>query len=225
MCDPAEFCSGAAAGCPSDITNGSDQVGASVRLSEDRGTMTTTIAWFEAAPGPFSVYRGTRLVGHPWAYNQGCLDDNVAATTTIDTLNPAPGQLFYYLVTRTSPPCTESSLGQRSDDTERPNVSACPSPGLDTDHDGIVDPLDNCPTVANPTQTDVDNDLVGDACDNCPSDANTDQRDLDHDGFGDVCDLDIDGDGILNGADNCPYTYNPDQLDTNHDGIGDACQH
>jgi hypothetical protein len=35
----------------------------------------------------------------------------------------------------------------------------------DDDNDGILDTLDNCPTVANTEQTNSDNDLVGDACD------------------------------------------------------------
>ena len=48
----------------------------------------------------------------------------------------------------------------------------------DSDNDGPVDQLDNCPTVYNPTQSNVD-----------------------ADGSGDACDADIDGDGILNGSD------------------------
>ena len=40
--------------------------------------------------------------------------------------------------------------------------------GRDGDADGFVDAADNCPLVANPTQTDSDGDGVGDACDLCP---------------------------------------------------------
>jgi len=58
----------------------------------------------------------------------------------------------------------------------------------DTDGDGIVDPLDNCPDVANPDQQDRDRDRAGDACDNCPDFFNPDQLDTDGDGCGDACD-------------------------------------
>ncbi|HTO68886.1 MAG TPA: thrombospondin type 3 repeat-containing protein [Myxococcota bacterium] len=94
------------------------------------------------------------------------------------------------------------------------NTSFCPIVGgsavctLDSDGDGIPDILDNCPTVANATQTDTDGDGVGDACDNCVNIANPrvtpnvaaylntnqwatltgGQRDDDHDGYGNKCD-------------------------------------
>ena len=38
----------------------------------------------------------------------------------------------------------------------------------DTDGDGILDNMDNCPTVCNPQQLDADNDGIGDVCDTTP---------------------------------------------------------
>jgi len=38
----------------------------------------------------------------------------------------------------------------------------------DRDSDGVPDVSDNCPTVANPDQSDVDYDGLGDSCDDCP---------------------------------------------------------
>ena len=79
-------------------------------------------------------------------------------------------------------------------------------PGPDSDDDGMADPCDNCPDVANPDQADQDGDAVGDVCDNCESISNPDQADFDGDGFGDVCDADIDDDGVPNEDDVCDYT-------------------
>lgn len=42
----------------------------------------------------------------------------------------------------------------------------------DSDGDGIPDATDNCPLIANPTQSNADGDSAGDACDGCPSDPN-----------------------------------------------------
>lgn len=73
----------------------------------------------------------------------------------------------------------------------------------DYDLDGVIDYLDNCRSVYNPTQdpafcTDTDGDRFEDPIDNCPVNYNTDQLDSDDDGVGDWCD-------------NCRNLYNPAQ--------------
>lgn len=74
------------------------------------------------------------------------------------------------------------------------------NPGLDTDGDGVLDTIDNCPAIANAAQTNTDGDALGDACD--PDD---------------------DNDGVLDGVDNCPLDANPTQEDTDNDGLGNPC--
>jgi hypothetical protein len=60
------------------------------------------------------------------------------------------------------------------------------SAALDTDSDGLVDSIDNCPNLSNANQADEDSDAVGDICDGCPIDPST---------------ADTDGDGVFNGCD------------------------
>ncbi len=118
---------------------------------------------------------------------------------------------------------------------ETPAPPTCPS---DPDADGVCNvsgfgPVDNCPIVANATQTDTDGDGVGDACDNCPIALNATQTDADGDGVGDVCDdcpavpnatqTDADGDGVGDVCDDCPAVPNATQTDADGDGVGDAC--
>lgn len=96
------------------------------------------------------------------------------------------------------------------------------SPG-DGDGDGIMDALDNCPSVFNPirpldddTQPNADGDGDGDACDPCPLDANTTTCSAPNPN-------DRDGDGHEDAADNCPTDPNPGQENRDGDDRGDAC--
>ncbi len=105
----------------------------------------------------------------------------------------------------------------------------------DNDGDGVSDGSDNCPNIANGSQSDSDNDGAGDACDNdadgdgvvdsadnCKWKSNSGQADFDSDGKGDVCD-DSDGDYVNDHVDNCRTVANNDQANADSDGLGDAC--
>lgn len=118
------------------------------------------------------------------------------------------------------------------------------TPPVDSDNDGVVDSVDQCPDTPEGTEVnevgcpiednDSDNDGIVDSEDNCPNTPNEDQADADGDGVGDVCDncpetanpdqQDSDNDGIGNVCDNCPNVANPDQTDENENGVGDACE-
>lgn len=97
----------------------------------------------------------------------------------------------------------------------------------DSDGDGLLDTLDNCPFVANFDQTDTDGDGSGDACDICPG--GDDNLDADGDGVPNFCDicpggndaLDEDGDGVPNFCDICPG--GDDHLDSDGDGRPNFC--
>ena len=93
---------------------------------------------------------------------------------------------------------------------------------LDTDGDGVADPLDNCRVDANADQANLDGDGRGDVCD----------ADMDVDGVPNGQDafprdpaesVDSDADGVGDNRDNCPMAANPSQADGDGDGIGDVC--
>lgn len=73
-------------------------------------------------------------------------------------------------------------------------------------------------STKNLSNTDSDDDGVLDSVDNCPNTANPNQEDTDGDGEGDVCDLtptgDDDNDGVDNLVDLCPDTTAGETVDT-----------
>ncbi len=105
--------------------------------------------------------------------------------------------------------CASAAAFATGSDKASPTKANATCP-LDADKDGIDDPVDNCPSIANVDQKDGDGDKKGDLCDNCVAVINADQGDADDDKIGDKCD-------------NCPATANADQKDGDGDKIGDAC--
>jgi uncharacterized repeat protein (TIGR01451 family) len=125
-CDPAEVCDGVSDVCPPDSTGQSTALGETVQMSYESVTDTVTIGWSgEVEAGPFNLYRGDNSVGVPWSYDHTCLESGISGTSTTDATAVAD-DLFYYLVSRVTTPCAESSLGLNSDPAERPNTSSCP---------------------------------------------------------------------------------------------------
>jgi outer membrane protein assembly factor BamB len=92
-------------------------------------------------------------------------------------------------------------------------------PGSDTDGDGVNDEADNCPAVANPSQSDIDGDELGNECD----------PEADGDGYANYEDVfpldpaewaDSDADGVGDNGDQFPDDPG-EWLDSDGDGVGD----
>ena len=99
----------------------------------------------------------------------------------------------------------------------------------DDDNDGVVDPKDNCPVTANPSQTDMDQDGVGDACeDDTDGDLDPDATDCEpqnpdvHHGADEMCNgLDDNCNGILDeGFADTNGNGQADCIDNDDDGDG-----
>jgi len=91
-------------------------------LAVSKNAAGAVISWTDA-PGPFNVYRGTRI-GPGWVYNASCLAVGTSGPET-DAVLPGPGISAWYLVSRTNA-CGESVLGRDSSGGTVPNPSPCP---------------------------------------------------------------------------------------------------
>ncbi len=105
------------------------------------------------------------------------------------------------------------------------DVGYAPRPRLDSDHDGIFDDVDDCPTEAEDMDgfadedgcpdDDNDDDGVPDHLDRCPNEPEDADGHDDEDG---CPDRDDDGDGVPDGYDSCPNE--PEDMDGDRDEDG-----
>jgi hypothetical protein len=102
-----------------------------------------------------------------------------------------------------------------------PNALINAAGGPDFDRDSVANTTDNCPTVANNTQTDDNMNDVGDACETL-SGGSTVDPDMDGVPTFDPSQL-MEPDPVGQALDNCPDVYNPGQEDNNGDHVGNAC--
>ncbi len=206
------------------------EVEGSLRLDKTGGGR---LSWARGIQGhTTNVYRGTRVPGQPWSYDETCLANEVPGVEYTTSENPPSGGLYYYQVSAKNT-CGESPMGQASSGEDRYPLVSCEAANRDTDGDQVKDLADNCPLYSNPAQEDDDRDWIGNACDLCPLVPDPSQGDIDADGDGDACDncvtvanpdqADGDADGYGDACDNCVTVANPDQADADGDLLGDAC--
>ena len=91
------------------------------------------------------------------------------------TASIAPTPTITSSVTPSATPSITPSVVPSATTTQGPTPQATSTPSScegsgDTDEDGICDDLDNCPTFANPEQSDIDGDGDGDPCDDADAD-------------------------------------------------------
>ena len=91
----------------------------------------------------------------------------------------------------------------------------------DTDSDGIIDVVDNCPDLANTDQADFNLDGLGDACSDLDLDGLTDEQELLITGTNPLI-QDTDGDGLTDEVEVSLFVTDPLLFDTDQNGFSDA---
>ncbi|MEO0594375.1 MAG: hypothetical protein AAFZ38_12420, partial [Myxococcota bacterium] len=137
--------------------------------------------------------------------------DTLSVAYDCDDRDPSVGEPSFYF-----PDEDADGIGYESE-----RASYCPADSIPTNW--VRNVGDNCPSVANPDQTNSDSDSVGDACDQCPGQFDY-ESDLDEDGVDDGCDPDRDGDGVEN-AEDCDQwlaTCSTDCADRDGNGLADC---
>jgi YVTN family beta-propeller protein len=119
--------------------------------------------------------------------------------------------------------CSSGAFAPLDDGIDNENDGLCDLGDPNDDTDSIPDDLDNCPFIANESQSDLDSDDEGDACDS-DADGDTVLSNIDSDDLNPYLCLDSDNDQ----CDDCSsgtFATENDGLDTDSDGqcdLGDA---
>ncbi len=161
-------------------------------INEDTSSTTSTITWTTDEPS-------TSLVNYGLSDSYGSTVSDLALVTShnLELTSLLSSTTYHFSVT------SEDNSGNSASSDDDTFTTMPP----DSDSDGVPDPSDNCPSIANADQLDTDADGIGDVCDSFPNDP----------------DNDIDGDGVSGDIDNCPNVSNANQNDLDSDGTGDAC--
>jgi len=100
------------------------EIGATLTI----GPQPEALGWIGVPQATFyNVYRGEvqGLPGGSFAYNHACLEARSTDISSADTVAPAAGVLFYYLVSAGNT-CAEGPLGSASSGAPIPNPAPCP---------------------------------------------------------------------------------------------------
>ncbi len=147
------------------------------------------LAWLlhhteNALPDPVEVtFTGLSDTGHQIVW----YSDRTGEVLRSDTLEGTGGVLSVPASVFADPEPDWDWAGEHVAVLVRPLQEGVDDINPDSDGDGVIDLLDNCPQVSNTDQLDRDADTVGDVCDNCPKNFNRLQGDFDGDGNGDEC--------------------------------------
>ena len=152
---------------------------ANVELAWDASTTREDGSQLSNLAGYF-VYFGENSGQSSGTYS---LKTDVKNVTKFKVENLTAGKTYYFAVTAYDSAGLESKFSNEAtlDLTTTPPPT---SPTLDTDGDGVPNSEDNCPSRANPDQSDQDGDNIGDVCDSEPALPNKKAVPMDFDGDG-----------------------------------------
>jgi hypothetical protein len=185
----------------------------------------TTAVWQPLSQGTeyewyVTVSDGAQITTGPvWTFTTETTPSATATytPTPTGTNTPTPTSAFTPTPTGTITPTSTSTPTPTDTPTPAPTPTATSCPG-DTDCDGVLDAVDNCPTVINPDQKNSDGGLRP-AGSQIPSGWASNPT---ADKLGDACDPDNDNDGLPDASENglsCPYRL---QADSDGDRVMDG---